>query len=243
MSYSNTERYATARHEAIHCLAAVHFGIGVERVDVILGENSLTTAGRTSLRLPIEAYQIMQLVRKDPDHAVRIAIGVIAACSAPSVAERSPINASDLAPIDEFKKYWHCANPAWQSVCGEARRKVSAWLGQPKTGMTIQRLSQKLFCEGQLSGLRLRRAMEQAIDPTKAAPKPPAPTRNRAGLTPAEQKAAEEGLERLELFYGFKRPKSQKPLPPPTDMERVLEWLEQPYINFARRALYAPQKR
>ena len=45
VSYSNTERYETARHEAIHCLAAVHFGIGVERVDVILGQTSSRVAG------------------------------------------------------------------------------------------------------------------------------------------------------------------------------------------------------
>src|SRR5439155_21933748 len=65
-SYSSTERYETARHEAIHALAAVHFGLGVERVDVILGQTSARVAGQTTFRLPIEGYQIMALVRTDP---------------------------------------------------------------------------------------------------------------------------------------------------------------------------------
>src|SRR6266487_5077226 len=122
--YSSTERYETARHEAIHCLAAVHFGIGVERVDVILGQTSARVAGETCLRLPIELHELFSLLRRDRDRAVQIATSVVATCVAPSVDERTAINGSDEALIDEVRRYWHCTSPTWDTLYRDARQQA-----------------------------------------------------------------------------------------------------------------------
>ncbi len=194
MSYSNTERYETSRHEAIHCLAAVHFGIGVESVDVILGQKSLTTAGQTNLKLPCEAPEVPRLLRIDPQRAVQIVRGVIAVGSAPAADEGNPMNPSDKSVIDAFQRYWTSPSPSWSTVCQQAGQDMRQWLRQRETRVQIDRLTQILFVEGRLSGQPLQRALQRSIDPSKIAPRPPAPATQpqmsaRAMLNEAVMKA------------------------------------------------------
>src|SRR5439155_115286 len=201
MSYSNTERYETARHEAIHALAAVHFGLGVETINVIAGESSWCTAGYSTLQLPCEAHELPRLLRTDRARAVQIVTGVIAACSAPAADERGPMNASDRRPIDEYKRYWTNQSPDWPTVYCRAGQETRQWLKQRETQGQIARLAQVLFAEGRLSGPRLQRALAQSLDPSAPGPAPAKPAAlNRAGLTPAEQAAAEKSLEDFDLF-------------------------------------------
>src|SRR5205823_3943243 len=126
-------------------------------------------------------------------------------CMGPSVDERSAVNPADQAPIDEFKKYWHCTAPTWDSLYRDACRQVRTWLRASETPRQISRLTQVLFCESQLAGRPLQYALQQSIDPTAPAPKPSPPP--RAPLTAAELAMAQEALDRFDRVHGGSRPR------------------------------------
>src|SRR6266487_561144 len=137
MSDESVERYRTARHEAVHALAALHFGQGVLSVDIDQAE--------TVLQWSCYAREIPYLLLRDPARAVEIVTGVIAAACAPAADERGAINQGDQAVIAHWQSFWSATTPKWCTVFCDAGQKVRAWLREPIAQRHIAKLAERYF--------------------------------------------------------------------------------------------------
>lgn len=186
MSYSShysIERYKTARHEAIHILAAIRSRFVPTCVDLAEG-------GATTIQWPVFAHELPQLFLTNPKKATTLLRGVIATCIAPSLDEGQPVGANpgDAAVVEDWQQYW-TGPPRWHDLRISVAHAVRAWLREVDNRLHIQELARTLYCEGRLAGEDLQTVIDQILNrpiPANlyqgATPPPTKPRANRTIL-------------------------------------------------------------